>query len=62
MADVKSFFPFFIVYTLTDVIIKVTVGTLFHRERTIISKPGQLQKEEKHLYQSLKDANIQTGP
>ena len=30
------------------------VGTLFHRARTISSKPGQLQKEEKHLYQSLR--------
>ena len=30
------------------------VGTLFHRARTVCSTPGQLQKEEKHLYQSLK--------
>ena len=30
------------------------VGTLFHRARTICSNPGQLQKEEKHLYQSLR--------
>ena len=30
------------------------VGTLFHRARTISSKPEQLQKEEKHLYQSLR--------
>ena len=28
MADVKPFFPFFVVYTLTDVIIKVTVADL----------------------------------
>ena len=28
MADVKPIFPFFIVYTLTDVIIKVTVADL----------------------------------
>ena len=30
------------------------VGTLFHRARTVCSTPGQLQKEEKHLYQSLR--------
>ena len=30
------------------------VGTLFHRARTVCSTPGKLQKEEKHLYQSLK--------
>ena len=30
------------------------VGTLFHRARTICSNPMQLQKEEKHLHQSLK--------
>ena len=30
------------------------VGTLFHRARTICSNPGQLQREEKHLYQSLR--------
>ena len=30
------------------------IGTLYHRERTICSNPGQLQKEEKHLYQSLR--------
>ena len=30
------------------------VGTLFHRARTICSTPMQLQKEEKHLHQSLK--------
>ena len=30
------------------------VGTLFHRARTICSNPIQLQKEEKHLHQSLK--------
>ena len=30
------------------------VGTLFHRARTICSNPGQLQKDEKHLYQSLR--------
>ena len=30
------------------------VGTLFHRARTVCSKPVQLQKEEKHLYQSLR--------
>ena len=28
MADVKPIFPFFIVYTLTDVIIKATVADL----------------------------------
>ena len=28
MADVKPFYPFFVVYTLTDVIIKVTVADL----------------------------------
>ena len=30
------------------------VGTLFHRARTVSSTPVQLQKEEKHLYQSLR--------
>ena len=30
------------------------VDTLFHRARTVCSTPGELQKEEKHLYQSLK--------
>ena len=30
------------------------VGTLFHKARTVCSKPVQLQKEEKHLYQSLR--------
>ena len=30
------------------------VGTLFHRARTICSKPVQLQREKKHLYQSLR--------
>ena len=30
------------------------VGTLFHRVRTICSTPMKLQKEEKHLHQSLK--------
>ena len=30
------------------------VGTLFHRARTVCSTPVQLQKEEKHLYQSLR--------
>ena len=30
------------------------VSTLFHRARTVCSKPVQLQKEEKHLYQSLR--------
>ena len=30
------------------------VGALFHRARTICSKPVQLQREEKHLYQSLR--------
>ena len=30
------------------------VGTLFHRARTVCSTPGELQKEEKHLHQSLK--------
>ena len=30
------------------------VGTLFHRARTICSTPMKLQKEEKHLHQSLK--------
>ena len=30
------------------------VGTLFHRARTVCSKPVQLQKEERHLYQSLR--------
>ena len=34
------------------------VGTLFHRARTISSKPGQWQKEEKHLYQSLRRMQI----
>ena len=29
------------------------VGTLFHRARTLCSTPMQLQKEEKHLHQSL---------
>ena len=32
----------------------VVVGTLFHRARTDCSTPGELQKEEKHLHQSLK--------
>ena len=30
------------------------VGTLYHRARTVCSTPEKLQKEEKHLYQSLK--------
>ena len=30
------------------------VGTLYHRARTVCSTPEQLQKEEQHLYQSLK--------
>ena len=30
------------------------MGTLFHRARTVCSKPVQLQNEEKHLYQSLR--------
>ena len=30
------------------------VGTLFYRARTICSNPRQLQREEKHLYQSLR--------
>ena len=30
------------------------VGTLFHKARTVCSTPGKLQKEEKHLHQSLK--------
>ena len=30
------------------------VGTLFHRARTVCSTPGELQKEVKHLHQSLK--------
>ena len=30
------------------------VCTLFHRARTFCSSPGQLQREEKHLYQSLR--------
>ena len=30
------------------------LGTLFHKARTVCSKPVQLQKEEKHLYQSLR--------
>ena len=30
------------------------VGTLFHRARTFCSNPGQLQIEEKHLYQCLR--------
>ena len=34
------------------------VGTLFHRARTVCSTPGQLQKEVKHLYQSLKEMQI----
>ena len=29
-------------------------GTLFHRARTICLNPGKLQREEKHLYQSLR--------
>ena len=30
------------------------VGPLLHRARTISSKPGQLQRQERHLYQSLR--------
>ena len=30
------------------------VDTLYHRARTVCSTPEKLQKEEKHLYQSLK--------
>ena len=30
------------------------IGTLYHRARTICSNPGQLQKEEKHLFKSLR--------
>ena len=38
------------------------VGTLFHRARTINSKPGQLQREENICTNPSEDANIQTGP
>ena len=30
------------------------IGTLYHRARTICSNPSQLQKEEKHLFKSLR--------
>ena len=30
------------------------IGTLYHRARTICSNPGHLQKEEKHLFKSLR--------
>ena len=30
------------------------IGTLYHRARTICSNPGQLQKEETHLFKSLR--------
>ena len=33
------------------------VGTLFHRARTVCSTPGGLQKEMKHLHQSLSRCN-----
>ena len=31
-----------------------TIGTLYHRARTICPNPSQLQKEEKHLFKSLR--------
>ena len=30
------------------------IGTLYHRDRTVCSNPDQLQKEEKHLFKSLR--------
>ena len=30
------------------------IGTLYHRARTVCSNPNQLQKEEKHLFKSLR--------
>ena len=49
MADVKLIFPFFIVYTLTDVIIKVTVAdliTTFLAEVIVLEKILRLKKIE----------------
>ena len=36
------------------------IGTLFHRAKTICSDPHQLQKEEQHLYKSLKRCKYPT--
>ena len=36
------------------------IGTLFHRAKTICSGPHQLQKEEQHLYKSLKRCKYPT--
>ena len=36
------------------------IGTLFHRAKTICSGPFQLQKEEEHLYSSLKKCKYPT--
>ena len=36
------------------------IGTLFHRAKTICSGPLQLQKEEEHLYSSLKKCKYPT--
>ena len=36
------------------------IGTLFHRAKTICSGPTQLQKEEEHLYNTLKKCNYPT--
>ena len=36
------------------------IGTLFHRAKTICSCPHQLQKEEQHLYKSLKRCKYPT--
>ena len=35
------------------------IGTLYHRASTICSNPSQLQKEEKHLFKSLRKCKYQ---